>query len=237
MKITIDENDERTVVLEPKPVLISLEGSIGSGKSTLINTLKQRNPHWHFIDEPVSTWQALKNESGEDLLQVFYKDIRRYSYTFQNAALLTRAINIQRKIAEWKTAAESNPELASHNVFVTERCLETDFHVFAQMLKDDGMIDLMEWDLYKLWYDYIKQLSSPLTGIVYVHTPPEICAERIKIRGRIGEDSISMEYLQNLHKYQKNWLGHEQIPIMNYKNFDGEICPIEQVETFIHDLQ
>ena len=246
MKISIGEEEGvRSVVLEqspsgqsPGPLLISLEGSIGSGKSTLINSLRERNPGWHFIDEPVSTWQALKNEAGEDLLQAFYKDTKRFSYTFQNAALLTRAINIQKKIAEWKAAAESDAEVAKHNVFITERCLETDYHVFAQMLKDDGMIDLMEWDLYKMWYEYIQKLSTPLTAVVYLYTPPDICADRIKIRGRVGEDKIGHAYLENLDKYQRKWLSNETIPILHYDNFGEEshINKVEDVEKLVAEL-
>jgi deoxyadenosine/deoxycytidine kinase len=222
----------------PSPILISLEGSIGSGKSTLINTLRERNPGWHFIDEPVSTWQGLKNEAGEDLLQVFYKDIKRYSYTFQNCALLSRAINIQRKIAEWKAASQTDAEAAKNNVFITERCLETDYHVFAQMLRDDGMMDRMEWDLYKMWYDYIQTLSTPLTAVIYLYTPPDICADRIKIRGRTGEDKIGHSYLENLDKYQRQWLAHETIPILHYDNFGegGQKNKVEDVEQLVCEL-
>lgn len=245
LKITIgEEADFRSVALEqcagyiPKPILISLEGSIGSGKSTLINSLRERNPGWHFIDEPVSTWQGLKNEAGEDLLQVFYKDIRRYSYTFQNCALLSRAINIQKKIAEWKERAAVNPEEALHNVFITERCLETDYHVFAQMLRDDGMMDSMEWDLYKMWYNYILETSTQLTAVVYLYTPPDICADRIKIRARTGEDKIGQTYLENLDKYQRNWLQNETIPIMHYDNFGNGVQQnrVEDVENLISEL-
>jgi len=244
MEISLGENGERTVRVSgptdmatvnapARPVLVSLEGSIGSGKSTLINALKERHPDWHFIDEPVSTWQALKNEAGEDLLQVFYKDIKRYSYTFQNCALLSRAINIQKKIDAWRTAGG-----LGSCVFVTERCLETDYHVFAQMLKDDGMMDAMEWDLYKMWYDYIKDMSTPLTGIIYVSTPPDICAERIKERGRVGEDKISPAYLVNLDKYQREWLAKEEkVSMLLYDNYSSDHNSVKDVERHIDKLQ
>ncbi len=234
MEITLHENDQRTVSVKAKnAVLVSLEGSIGSGKSTLINALKERHPDWHFIDEPVSTWQALKNEAGEDLLQVFYKDIKRYSYTFQNCALLSRAINIQKKIEAWRAGG-----CDGSCVFVTERCLETDYHVFAQMLKDDGMMDSMEWGLYKMWYDYIKDMSTPLTGIVYVNTPPDICADRIKQRGRSGEEKIGSSYLENLDKYQRGWLSNEKVPILMYDNYSSAAArnSVEDVEQFLEEL-
>jgi deoxyadenosine/deoxycytidine kinase len=151
---------------------------------------------------------------------------------------LSRAINIQRKIAEWKAASQTDAEAAKNNVFITERCLETDYHVFAQMLRDDGMMDRMEWDLYKMWYDYIQTLSTPLTAVVYLYTPPDICADRIKIRGRTGEDKIGHSYLENLDKYQRQWLAHETIPILHYDNFGegGQKNKVEDVEQLVCEL-
>jgi deoxyadenosine/deoxycytidine kinase len=187
-------------------ILVSVEGDIGAGKSTLIEKLKKDHPDWHFVDEPVGTWQSLKTEDGKNLLELFYNDKERYSYTFQNCALLSRALNIKKEIDSWKQRCLLNPEEALSNVFVTERCLETDYYVFAKMLYDDGCMNLVEWDLYKMWYNYVKEQSYPLTGIIYVSTPPEICQERIHQRGRKGEDAIPIEYLNNLDKYQKQWL-------------------------------
>lgn len=207
----------------PKPFLISVEGDIGAGKSTLIESLKKSHPNWHFIDEPVGTWLALKNNTGENLLELFYKDQARYSYTFQNCAILSRAINIQRCIESWQKECQMNPEAALNNVFVTERCLETDYYVFAKMLYDDGKMDNLEWDLYKMWYNYVKTLSYPLDLIVHVRTPPQVCANRILSRGRKGEEHIPLEYLMNLEKYQNTWLYGDEIqtPVMSYINYES----------------
>jgi deoxyadenosine/deoxycytidine kinase len=93
------------------------------------------------------------------------------------------------------------------------------------MLHDEGCMNLVEWDLYKMWYNYVKEQSYPLTGIIYVSTPPQICKERIVERGRKGEDTIPIEYLQNLDKYQKSWLygeGDSSVPITEYKNYGRE---------------
>jgi deoxycitidine kinase/deoxyguanosine kinase len=220
--------------MSPKPILISIEGDIGAGKSTLIDKLKNDHPEWHFIDEPVTTWTNLKTSDGENLLELFYKDKPRYSYTFQNCALLSRALNIKRCIDEWKARCELNPEEEQHNVFITERCIETDFFVFAQMLFDDGYMNLLEWDLYKMWYAYVKAQSYPLTGIIYVSTPPEICLDRIHIRARKGEDLIPIEYLQKLDTYQKRWLKSEtEIKIIEYKNYGKQQTTKEEIIQFI----
>lgn len=216
--------------------LISIEGDIGAGKTTLIEKLKKDNPTWHFIDEPVSTWVNIKDKDNKNLLEVFYEDKNRYSYTFQNCALLSRAINIKKRIDEWMKDCETNPELKQHNVFITERCLETDYYVFAKMLYDDSCMNDIEWTLYKMWYDYIKNQSYPLSKIIYVNTPPDICMDRIKTRGRKGEECIPLEYLRSLDKYQSKWLSEEKerIPVLIYNNYSEEQTTIESVMEFIN---
>jgi len=188
----------------PKPILVSIEGCIGSGKSTLINKLKaDERCDYEFIDEPVGIWQSLKNEDGEDLLQVFYKDNKRYSYTFQNCALLSRAIIIQNHITKWKS---TNP--TKNRVFITERCIETDYNVFALMLRDNNMMDGIEWDLYKMWYNYISTnpLGLPLSGVIHLDIPVKTCMNNIKKRNRLGEENIDQTYIESLIKYQNEWL-------------------------------
>jgi deoxyadenosine/deoxycytidine kinase len=219
-------------------ILISIEGDIGAGKTTLINKMRTMYPNWHFIPEPIETWQNLKTVEGDNLLELFYKNKDRYSYTFQNCALLSRALNIKLTIDKWKKDCDINPALAKHNVFLTERCLETDFHVFAQMLYDDGCMNLVEWDLYKMWYNYVKSQSYPLSGIIYVTTPPEICADRIKQRGRKGEDGIPIGYLENLDKYQKRWLHSENIgiPLLEFVNYGDRITNINTILNFINTV-
>ena len=48
-----------------RPTLISIEGNIGAGKSTLIESLKLQHPTWNFVDEPVGLWSSLKNDAGK----------------------------------------------------------------------------------------------------------------------------------------------------------------------------
>lgn len=223
----------------PQPILITIEGDIGAGKTTLIDTLKTAHPNWHFIDEPVGTWLGLQTEGGENLLELFYKDKTRYSYTFQNCALLSRALNIKKTIDNWQKLCLLNPEEELNNVFITERCIDTDYNVFAKMLHDDGHMNLMEWDLYKMWYSFVKEQSPVLSAIVHVNTPPEICHARIHIRGRKGENEIPLEYLQNLEKYQNEWLyGEDTLTrIMTFKNYGAEQNTQEDVETFVESLR
>ena len=51
--------------MSKKLKIISIEGNIGSGKSTVVNSLKQyySNDKIYFLEEPVSEWEKIKDLS------------------------------------------------------------------------------------------------------------------------------------------------------------------------------
>ena len=221
-----------------QPILISIDGNIGAGKSTFLRHLKDKYPEWHFIDEPVDAWTKFKNNQDESLLEVFYKDRHRWSYTFQNCALLTRVRAITKAIKEWQAECKLNPEKAKHNIFITERCVETDYNVFAKMLHDDGSLDKLEWDLYRQWYRFLIQSSNvEVEGIIYVNCSPNKCLERISHRAREGESVIPLDYLSNLHNYHKNWIENTTVPVLDINTeCDGYEYPMEEVMKYVSRL-
>jgi deoxyadenosine/deoxycytidine kinase len=174
--------------------VISLDGNIGAGKTTLLNTLKNI-PDVYVIDEPVGVWEQF-NVNGKNILQHFYEDQHRWAYTFQNAAILTRIIHINKAI-------EENP---GYKLYITERSILTDKFVFAKMLHKDKVINDMEMQLYNMWFDNFGTMN--VAGILWLTTDVPTCVERIKIRGRPGEENITKEYLEHLDKAHYEWLHH-----------------------------
>lgn len=196
-------------------VLVSIEGNIGAGKSTLLAELRKINPSWIFIDEPVGIWSNFRNSDGESMLELFYNDRRRWSYTFQNCALLTRFQNIEATISKHcTTPTDTATTEQEKKVFITERCLDTDFEVFTKMLHAEGSIDSLEYDLYVRWFQQLKVNATPLSAIVLLETSPSICYERIKRRAREGEDAIPLEYLQQIEKQQQAWVQNTDVPCL-----------------------
>lgn len=212
------------------PILISIEGNIGSGKSTLLRELKRRNASWHFIDEPVDSWMAMKNERGESLLELFYKDKRRWAYTFQNTALLTRILNIKAALKAWEASGRPGKP-----IFITERCVQTDAHIFAKLMHEDKEIDELEWDLYKKWYGAFATHVPEPTAYIHVDTPVTICSERIGYRARDGEGGIPVEYLDKLDSAHFAWLREKDFvpPVMRFDNVSSEPTTVEAVEAFV----
>lgn len=218
--------------MSPNPLVISIEGNIGSGKSTLLRELRQRNPAWHFVDEPVDSWMSMKNDAGESLLSLFYADKRRWAYTFQNTALLTRILALRSAIEDWVHAGRPG-----RPIFVTERCIQTDAKVFATMLHDEGVMDGLEWTLYTNWFAAFSDQVPRPAGYLYVDTPPAVCAERIVGRHRAGEGggAIPLEYLRELDAAHTEWLGtgSARAPVLFVDNSSKDVTPIESVEQWV----
>ena len=194
--------------------LISIEGNIGVGKSTFTTLLQQKINRTFLVPEPVDLWLNIKGKindkvNGEtnqeiNILQLFYSDIERWSYTFQNMAYITRSMLIEDSI---KNKLNNNDNDNIKYIFL-DRSLGTDRNVFEKMLYDDGKINEIEHKCYELWcnfYDrYVRTNVSNKT--IYLRCDPSTSFERIKKRGRTEEKNISLEYLQKLHEYHDSWL-------------------------------
>ena len=178
--------------------IFSIEGNIGSGKSTLINILKTTvsDNNVVFMEEPVDIWNSIKDDSGETMLSKFYKDQKTYAFSFQMMAYISRIALLRNTIQENPTA-----------IIITERSVFTDKNVFAQMLYDDKMIESVNYQIYLKWFDEFTR-DIPLTGIIYVRAVPEKCFERVQKRAREGE-TIPLDYLKNCHAYHEKWLKTE----------------------------
>ena len=117
--------------------IFSIEGNIGSGKSTLVKLLKEKcvnNKNLLFLDEPVDEWTKLTDEHGKNMIEKFYDNQAKYAFSFQTMAYITR-------LSKLRKALKSNP----HSVIITERSLYTDKYVIAKMLFEDDKIDMVNY--------------------------------------------------------------------------------------------
>jgi len=180
--------------------IVSIEGNIGSGKTTGKEKLKKyicsnkNKDSTIFVDEPTSEWESIKDENGVPILVNLYGDIKRYAFRFQMMAYITRLKKIKEALA--------NPNV---KIVITERCLLTDAHVFAKMLYDSKHIEYDEYAIYTRWFDEFSKDIEP-SCIVYFKASTIICMNRIKKRSRAGEQDMQYEYLDKCNTYHDNWL-------------------------------
>jgi deoxyadenosine/deoxycytidine kinase len=181
-------------------VILSIEGNIGAGKSTLINYLK-KNLHSAdyvpivYVDEPVEEWNSVRSDDDKPMLELFYADPKRYAFSFQMMAYISRLSNLS-------TIVKNNP----HSIIVTERSLLTDYHVFAKMLHDSHDITTEEYAIYCKWFHHFN--TYPVSGIIYLKCSPEKALEHCVKRNRPGEN-LSLEYLQKLQESHDAWLSSD----------------------------
>ena len=196
--------------------IFSIEGSIGSGKSTLIRELKNKlDTNWIFVLEPISEWNDVKDKAGENILTKFYKNQQKYAFSFQMMAYISR-------LARLKQVIRDHPKA----VIITERSIFADRHVFAKMLYDNNKIEEVDYIIYLKWFDeFLEDIQQ--TGIIYLQVKPETCYQRVQKRNRDGE-TISLEYLKSCHQYHENWLTTEKnvLQLNGEKDFENNVLTL-----------
>jgi len=181
--------------------VVSIDGNIGSGKSTLMANLREYyndKVDVVFLKEPVDEWAEIKDENGITILEKFYENSEKYAFSFQMMAYISR-------LKVLKDAVKNIKPTSKKTIFISERSLYTDKMVFAKMLYDSKKIEGINYQIYLNWF-YTFSQEFPVHKVIYVKTEPEKCHSRILKRAREGENLISLEYLKNSDVYHDHML-------------------------------
>ncbi len=175
-----------------------IEGNIGSGKSTFLKMLN-KYLNIQMVLEPLEQWQSIGGD-GDNLFDLFYKDPKRWAYSFQTYAFVSR-IMVQ----------QANARTHNYAVQVLERSVFSDRYCFAYNCYELGYMNALEWQLYQTWFSWLVDSYVPQPyGFIYLRTDPDICYERLQKRDRDEEASISLEYIQSIHNKHERWLIDKQ---------------------------
>jgi deoxyadenosine/deoxycytidine kinase len=237
-----------------KITIVSIDGNIGSGKSTFISHLKNnvftKSPNVIFLPEPVDEWNTIVDIQGNSILSKFYQDQDKYSFSFQMMAYISRLVLMQDKIKEIKNLharADDNSDKNTndnHNnnecyYIFTERSLNTDREIFAKMLYEQGKMEDVNYQIYLKWFNNFAYLPDTY---IHINTDPEICLERIKKRSREGESLIELDYLKLCHRYHcdmfdkltsLNINAPKNVLIMNGNETDNHHSLTNQLRSFM----
>jgi deoxyadenosine/deoxycytidine kinase len=170
-----------------------IEGNIGAGKSTLLRLLGQYLQNVNISLEPTDKWQD--KIYGQSLLTNFYQQPKRWAYTFETLTLMSR---INEHLVEKKD---------ENKISIVERSIFSGYYCFAQNSYEQGFMTGLEWTLYQEWFNFFVNDSNLYPkGFIYLRTSPEVAHQRIKIRNRYAEKTISMGYLKQIHQKHENFL-------------------------------
>jgi deoxyadenosine/deoxycytidine kinase len=180
----VNDKDDRLMIL--------LEGNIGAGKTTVGRTIATSDA-FGFIEEPTTIW---REGFAANMLELFYSDPKRWAFTFQICAFITRAKTWREVLA-----------LSDHSKVVLERSIFCDRFVFAENCYRTGLMSPAEYQLYcGMWDFLVSNYCVEPDLILYLRTPAEICLGRITARNRSEESGIPLEYLLQLEGLHDEWL-------------------------------
>jgi len=196
-------------------VWISIEGSIGSGKTTIINKLYNdySSSIYGVFREPVEVWKPY--------LDNFYAEYNPQAIIDfkSNAMLLQLRINT--------SFSQIFKNFENKKVVITERSSYSAINIFSKILVDQGTFTSLNVDLLKENINLVQTYEPDY--FIYLKTDHRKCYDRIIQR---GDKPIDINYLEKLNYH------HDQVFLNNNKVFVVETSDkdIENVEKEIINI-
>lgn len=198
-KNPVIEQIENNNILLSEDNFIGISGIIGAGKTTLAAALGK------VMNLPVYYEPIVENEYLTD----FYRDMKRYSFSFQIYLLNVRFRQHQQVL--WNGTGG-----------IQDRTLYED-SIFAKVLYEDGNMEEREYKTYLNLFRNMSNFMKKNTLIVHLDVKPEEALERIRKRARGCETGITVEYLTKLYNAYEEFLAEisKVIPVIrvNYNRF------------------
>lgn len=165
-------------------MFLAIAGNIGSGKSTLTQKLST-SLGWRPMFESVE---------GNPYLDDFYTNMLKYSFPLQ-IYFLNHRFSTHRFIQESSASC------------IQDRSIYEDAHIFARGLHDSGLMSNRDYENYLTLYKTMIGFLDAPTLMVYLKRSVPKLMERIKMRNRECEKSISVDYIAQLNQYYDEWIG------------------------------
>ena len=178
--------------------ILCLEGNIGSGKSTLVDALRENNVY--AIREPVEKFQTVPGTKTKPL-QMYYRDPCKIATVFQCYAQSTLT---QTTFEETKFLENECRKNNTSAVIVFERMVENNMETFGKITRK-----YMSEDQYNMLNCVSKALmvmSPKPDAVIYLDIDPEECSRRIKKRNRSCETDIPVDYLREFKKLADSYI-------------------------------
>ena len=170
---------------------IAVAGNIGVGKSTLVRLLSD-SLDWAPFYEPVS-----ENPYLED----FYDDMQVWGFHSQ-IYFLMRRLRIHRKLMD------------VDNSVIQDRSVYEDAEIFAHNLYLQDAINERDYDTYRELYQVLVEFLPPPDLVIYLRASVSTLLDRIAMRDRSYERTISAAYLADLNELYESWV------------HDFTLCPV-----------
>lgn len=156
---------------------IAIEGTIGAGKTTVMNLLAERCPNqFGFCYEPIQKWTE-----DTTLLEDLYRDPKSHAFSFEVGSLV-----------HLTPSCESSPLIT-----VQERSIFAAYHVFSTLQHELGNISESEFQILTDLYHLCRR-QSDVAGIFFIHLDSDTAYGRMCERGREAEVHVTKTYVSRV---------------------------------------
>ena len=171
--------------------IVSIEGNIGAGKSTVLSALQDLG--FIVVPEPTHRWP----------LDDFYRDPQNFALTFQTAVLATSHPSLFATHLGGAIDYAHGTELSEAaglpcGLVFTERCPISQRQVFWRQLVDTGVVTSRETEIFSR---VARALYWEPDLVIYLRTSAELCAHRVASRGQSGDQGVDLPLIQRLESY------------------------------------
>ena len=175
---------------------IAIAGNIGSGKSTLTQMLAK-----HYGWEP--RYEAVEHNP---YLEDYYRDIHRWSFNLE-------VYFLKERFRDLLTIAE-----ADHTI-IQDRTIYEGVYVFMQNNKAMGNLSERDYQTYMELFEQMMSMVRVPDLMIYLRASVPHLVGNIQKRGRDYEQTIQLEYLQNLNERYEDFIYHK---------YPGQVMTIEK---------
>ena len=177
---------------------IAVAGNIGSGKSTLTRLLA-RHYGWEARFEAVE---------HNPYLEDYYRDIHRWSFNMEVYFLKERFRDL---------IAISQ---ADHTI-IQDRTIYEGVYVFMANNRDMGHLSERDYETYMELFEQMMTVVKVPDLMIYLRASVPHLVSNIQKRGREYEQTMQLEYLQNLNNRYDDFIQHK---------YPGRVITIEKDE-------
>ena len=160
---------------------IAIEGNIGAGKTTFATQFAK----------DVNAKLVLERFEENPFLPKFYQDQKRYAFPLEMSFLADRYQQL-------------TDDLSQYDLFKTS--VISDYYVFKSLIFSKVTLSDDEYALYRKIFNFMyRDLIKP-DLYIYLYQNVERLLKNIKKRGRSYEQSITGEYLEQIHEGYMNFI-------------------------------
>ena len=190
---------------------ITIEGNIGSGKTSLVHKIA-RDYNAKFI---------LERFADNAFLPKFYKDQSRFAFPLEMSFLADRYKQLSDDIAQYDLFKE----------FVV-----ADYHISKSLTFAKVTLPEDEFALYRKFFNVIyKDMQQP-DAYIYLYQNTKRLLENIELRGRDYEQNIQPDYLEKINKGYVEFIKSQ--PDLNVRVIDvSGLDFVKNRKDYIHIIQ